>query len=557
MPVTRANVEATKRFMLERDAADAPYVYGGALSANPRVGTDCSEIWQTALEMVHGRWVPGRQAEGATTESYRPTTMGGPIPIGGRGPLGTIVVARLADIPRDAAARLAFHHGPGGGANSHVWGDLDGLRIESAGSVGVVTGSKARAVEDRYANSWAYLPGPIVDDGTPIPPAPPEVVTLGRRHESVGPRVRALQEALNRNGAALEVDGEFGPMTESAVTAYQRAKGLEIDGVAGPQTLASLGLTFGAQTPTTQPASGRGLTAEVFRRLMDNRISLARAQQLLPGVLQCLRDCGCDTVLRRAMWFAQTGHESDSFTTAREYASGDAYDTRTDLGNTPEIDGDGARYKGRGWIQLTGAGHYRELSRWAHGLGLVPTPTWFFDRPELLEQDAGAFLATRFYWTVSRPQLNALADRSDLVGATRAVNGGTTGLDHRREIYARALAAGTDLLDPTPADEWEALLMSTEPVQSTSHFRRDNAKNATPLQILLGTNAMVHEAQTIDAAYRFEAWAIQELAVLADGNSPGAKDPDGPWWVSRAKYTLSVLYAANKDLVTQALGKAA
>ena len=309
-------------------------------------------------------------------------------------------------------------------------------------------------------------------------------------------------------------------------------------------------------TPTTPTPAGRGLTAEVFRRLIGNRITLARAQQLLPGVLQCLRDCGCDTVLRRAMWFAQTGHESDEFTTAREYASGDAYDTRTDLGNTPQVDGDGARYKGRGWIQLTGAGHYRELSRWANGLGLVPTPTWFFDRPELLEQDAGAFLATRFYWTVSRPQLNALADRSDLVGATRAVNGGTTGLDDRREIYARALAAGTDMLDPAPSNPFEELLMSTELIQSTSHFRRDNAKNVTPLQILQGTNAMVHEAQNIDAAYRGEAWAIQELAVQAEGKSPGAKDPDGAWWVARCKYHLGVLYAANKDLVTNALGKA-
>lgn len=205
MGPTRANVEATKQFIRERDIANAPYVYGGALTTNPRVGTDCSEVWQTVLEMVHGRWKQGRQSEGATTESYRY------IPIGGVGPFGTIRVASLRDIPANAAARLAFHHGPGGGANSHVWGDLDGLRIESAGSKGVVTGSSARPVEDGYANAWAYLPGPI--DGIAGPPPP---LGIG----STGPDVVALQQRLNGEGADLTVDGEYGPLTGTAVAAY-------------------------------------------------------------------------------------------------------------------------------------------------------------------------------------------------------------------------------------------------------------------------------------------------------------------------------------------------
>ena len=205
MAISRANVEATKRFIRARDDANAPYVYGGALTTDPRVGTDCSEVWQTVLEMVHGRWKPGRQAEGATTESYRY------IPVGGVGPFGTIRVASLRDIPANAAARLAFHHGPGGGANSHVWGDLDGLRIESAGSKGVVTGNQARPVEDGYANAWAYLPGPI--DGVAGPPPP---LGVG----STGPDVVALQQLLNGEGAGLTVDGEYGPLTAAAVTAY-------------------------------------------------------------------------------------------------------------------------------------------------------------------------------------------------------------------------------------------------------------------------------------------------------------------------------------------------
>lgn len=171
MTVTRDNVERAKTFIRAR--LGNPYVYGGALSAtNVKQGTDCSEVWQSVLEMAHGRWRQGRQAEGATTESYRY------IDIGDTGPFGTIRVARPADIPANAAAKLAFHHGPGGGANSHMWGELDGMRIESAGSKGLVTAPAALAIDNSYATAWAYLPGPIVEDGTAIAPGP-TVTTWG------------------------------------------------------------------------------------------------------------------------------------------------------------------------------------------------------------------------------------------------------------------------------------------------------------------------------------------------------------------------------------------
>lgn len=171
MAVTRANVEATKAFIRAR--VGNPYVYGGALSAsNPRQGTDCSEVWQTTLEMALGRYRQGRQSEGATTESYRY------INVGGVGPFGTIRVARPQDIPANAVAKIALHHGPGGGANSHMWGELDGMLIESAGSKGLVTQPRAMAVDNPYANAWCYLPGPIIEDGSPAP-EDPSTVTWG------------------------------------------------------------------------------------------------------------------------------------------------------------------------------------------------------------------------------------------------------------------------------------------------------------------------------------------------------------------------------------------
>lgn len=166
MTVTRTNVEAAKAFI--RPRLGDPYVYGGMFTDDVSDGTDCSGVWNDVLGMVVGRFRWGRESEGATTESYRPKTMGGPIPIGGVGPFGTVVVASPADIPADAVAKLAFHHGPGGGANSHMWGELDGMRIESAGNKGLVTAPAAWPIDNPYANSWAYLPGPITEDGTPV-----------------------------------------------------------------------------------------------------------------------------------------------------------------------------------------------------------------------------------------------------------------------------------------------------------------------------------------------------------------------------------------------------
>jgi GH24 family phage-related lysozyme (muramidase) len=52
--------------------------------------------------------------------------------------------------------------------------------------------------------------------------------------------VKWLQFELNKGGAGLVVDGEYGSKTAAAVKAYQKANGLVVDGIAGPKTIASL-----------------------------------------------------------------------------------------------------------------------------------------------------------------------------------------------------------------------------------------------------------------------------------------------------------------------------
>ncbi|KPC00341.1 Chitinase [Pseudomonas amygdali pv. lachrymans] len=99
------------------------------------------------------------------------------------------------------------------------------------------------------------------------------------------------------------------------------------------------------------------------------------------------------------------------------------------LGNTPEADGDGQFYRGRGLIQVTGRANYEECGE-ALGLDLI-------NHPELLELPQHAAMSAAWFW--HRAALNTLADKREFVTITRRINGGTNGLADRQALYARAL----------------------------------------------------------------------------------------------------------------------
>ena len=173
-------------------------------------------------------------------------------------------------------------------------------------------------------------------------------------------------------------------------------------------------------------------------------ITAGKAADILSGVVDGLRASQCNNVNRVAMWLAQMGHESGGFNYTEEIASGAAYEGRADLGNTQQ--GDGVRFKGRSWIQVTGRSNYTKLSKWAFDQGIVASATFFVDAPTKLAQNQFAGLGPAWYWTVARPQLNSLSDKRDLVAVTQAINGGQNGIADRRQRYDRALALGNDLL---------------------------------------------------------------------------------------------------------------
>ena len=139
--------------------------------------------------------------------------------------------------------------------------------------------------------------------------------------------------------------------------------------------------------------------------------------------------------LRMAAFIAQIGHESGQLRYVREMGS-DQYLSKYDtgslakrLGNTPEADGDGQKYRGRGLIQITGRANYSECGE-ALGLDLV-------NHPELLEKPQHACMSAAWFW--SSRGLNTLADAGKFDTITRRINGGQNGAADRRTLYARVL----------------------------------------------------------------------------------------------------------------------
>jgi len=127
------------------------------------------------------------------------------------------------------------------------------------------------------------------------------------------------------------------------------------------------------------------------------------------------------TPLERAHFLAQTNHESGNFIYKEEIASGKAYEGRKDLGNTQA--GDGVRYKGRGYIQLTGRANYNKYGPIA-GADFVGHPT---------------AVATKYYaetaclfWKSNRLGAKCVDSSTTTIKVvTKRINGGYNGLDDR------------------------------------------------------------------------------------------------------------------------------
>ena len=180
------------------------------------------------------------------------------------------------------------------------------------------------------------------------------------------------------------------------------------------------------------------------------------------SLLAAMNRAGIVDPTERAMFLAQMAHESGNFRYDEEIASGQAYEGRSDLGNTQP--GDGVRYKGRGYIQLTGRANYRD---YGNRLGVD-----LENNPDLAKDPNIAADVAIAYWQ-QRVDRNA-ARSGDVRTVTRNINGGLNGLADRQNKFNKYMREKNTLnivkFDPTKSYKTGDMVMKDDKVMKHDGF---------------------------------------------------------------------------------------
>jgi putative chitinase len=260
------------------------------------------------------------------------------------------------------------------------------------------------------------------------------VIALG----DTGARVNQLQTKLQEAGFDPgPINGAFGTTTQNALKGFQHAKGLQADGVAGPATKIALGLVI---LPTSLPDITASVTVpKVAAMFFSMPVIVTNIGTNLPNVLAALRTAGLADRAMMLMAMATIRAETARFEPIPEgisplntSANGhpfDLYDDAARLGNGPAPDGE--RYKGRGFVQLTGRANYRDIGT-RIGIPLETTPDLATD-PVIASRILATFLKR------SETAIRVALVENELQDARRAVNGGVNGFADFQDAYTKGL----------------------------------------------------------------------------------------------------------------------
>jgi putative chitinase len=271
------------------------------------------------------------------------------------------------------------------------------------------------------------------------------------KNGSKGEDVKKLQEKLG-----VEAIGTFGPKTEAAVKEWQKANGLKDDGVVGDATWSKL---FGESKPESTVIkedvvipSGGSLNIEKLKGHIPDAVLLQ--------IPETAKKFNITNNLRLAHFLAQCGHESGGFKAVSEnlnysadglkkifgkYFPGNLNESyarqpekiaarvyASRMGNGDETTKEGFKFRGRGYIQLTGKSNYTNFTKFI-GEDCVSNPDLVATKYPLAS--AAFFFDSNKLWSIC----DKGADDATVTAVTKRVNGGTIGLPdrikHFKEYY--------------------------------------------------------------------------------------------------------------------------
>jgi putative chitinase len=264
---------------------------------------------------------------------------------------------------------------------------------------------------------------------------------------SSGEEVKKLQEKLG-----IKADGSFGAGTEAKVKEWQSANGLKADGIVGDGTWSKM---FGS--PQVQNVSESVLDTSSFKL---DKLKGHIPDSVLLQIPDTAKKFNITNTLRLAHFLAQCGHESGGFKLVTEnlnYSSdglkkifpkyfpgslNESYARQPEkianrvyssrMGNGDESSGEGYKFRGRGYIQLTGKSNYSAFDKMVDD-DIIANPDLVSTKYPLMS--AAFFFDSNKLWTIC----DKGADDAAVTAVTKRVNGGTIGLSdrikHFKEYY--------------------------------------------------------------------------------------------------------------------------
>ena len=264
---------------------------------------------------------------------------------------------------------------------------------------------------------------------------------------SEGADVKKLQEKLG-----VESIGKFGPKTEAAVKAWQKANGLKDDGIVGDTTWSKL---FGEEKPKAEVIKEDVVIAPVGS-LNIEKLKGHIPEAVLVQIPETAKKFNITNNLRLAHFLAQCGHESGNFKAVSEnlnysadglkkifgkYFPGNLNESyarqpekiaarvyASRMGNGDEASKEGFKFRGRGYIQLTGKNNYTNFSKFI-GEDCVANPDLVATKYPLAS--AAFFFDSNKLWSIC----DKGSDDATVTAVTKRVNGGTIGINDRLKHF--------------------------------------------------------------------------------------------------------------------------